>query len=182
MVKPSRLSSPSEPSLYSAWADHGHHAPEHQLVAEEQVAKSHHQQHQHNVGHSSSQTLNLWPEDDQSASNDPDLTLSPSAIGSIKGSKQVLFSRQRVKGHTVHAQKSDSCCIRRFSNPREKNSAESSPYSNGFHSSAEKRKFSRDFASCLLLPGCCCCCCCCTFLFLLLLFSRVVNSPLSADK
>lgn len=96
MVKPSRLSSPSEPSLYSSWADHHQHpADEHQPMDEHH----HHQQvsaiKNGSGSTSSSNMLNLWNNDDNSTAasaasanvNDNDLSraLSPSAIGSIKG-------------------------------------------------------------------------------------------------
>ena len=109
MVKPSRLSSPSEPSLYSSWADHPHHQQDHHhhQADEQQVAMK-------NVVATGApmSMLNLWNsssgstttsgshhnnDDDPSANpaavdNDLSRALSPSAIGSIKGRLTISIS------------------------------------------------------------------------------------------
>ena len=99
MVKPSRLSSPSEPSLYSSWADHpSHHQQDHHHQADEQQVAMKNVV----VAATGASMLNLWTsssgstttshnnDDDPSANpaavdNDLSHALSPSAIGSIKG-------------------------------------------------------------------------------------------------
>lgn len=106
MVKPSRLSSPSEPSLYSSWADHPHHPHHHH----HQHVSDHIQTDEQQVAMKSGATsgpasipmLNLWNSTNSSATTSANSSTSHNnSTNSVNQQQQQQQQHQQTSSGIV---------------------------------------------------------------------------------